>query len=141
MPAKLARTRKKMRARFKGVMYMNALRYLIFFVLGCAVGAFGYEVLMKDARQHEIANIFTQNELNEIERFFKYRSSTDKDRYCLLYRSAHQNAYQLNLKVEGAKSGKFRNDFILGNLENFSKLIDEFNSLKKAGLKYDCENT
>ncbi len=129
------------RAPWLGVMYMKALRYLTVFVLGCVAGAFGYEVLMKDARQHEIANIFTQNELNEIERFLKYRSSTDKDRYCLLYRSAHQNAYQLSQKVEGAESGKFRNDFTLGNLENFSKLIDEVNSLKKAGLKYDCENT
>ena len=120
---------------------MKAFKYLIVFVLGLLAGIFGYEAMMKDARQHEIADLFTENELNDIQRFFKYKNSTDKDRYCLLYFSARQNAYQLSLKIEGAKSGKFRNDFILGNLEEFNNLIDEVSSLKKDDLTYDCENT
>lgn len=121
-------------------MYMKVFRYVSVFILGCMAGTFSYASFMKDTQQQEIANIFTQNEISEIERFFKYKGSTDKARYCLLYYSALQNAYQLSEKVEGAKSGKFRNDFILGNLVDFDKLIDETNKIKKDELKYDCES-
>lgn len=136
----LRRTRLR-RASCKGVMYIKATKYLLVFVLGLSIGIFGHEVLMRNVHHNQIADIFTQNELNEIERFLKYESSTEAARYCLLYRSAQYGAYRLSLKIDGAKKGDFQNHLILGNIENFNQIIEKLTSLKKEGLRYNCEDT
>ena len=119
---------------------MKVLKYVLVLILGLVIGAFGGEAFMKDVHQQKIVDIFTQNEISRVENFIKNRNLNDEVRYCLSYKAAKHDVYQLNKKIEAAENIEFRNDLVLNNIEDFKRVTNEFSSLKTEGLKYNCEN-